>query len=340
MNMASPSLAAELALLQILLEPFLPGIQVRYKKQIDSTNSALMRHFKSLPTGLRDTLPSPTATPQLLLAGMQTAGRGRMGRVWHNADDSADQDDALAGKLGDADGGDGPGQLLFSLGLPLAQGPGGSALSLVVGICVAEALQAVLSAEMKLGPENDDMINYRIGLKWPNDVWLCNRIDGSERKLAGILVETASWGEARRTTVIGIGINLQAPAPWVDAMVEIPTGAIRVAVAPVAAAGLREVCPGVSAATVLRQVVLRLAQALAPFQTGGFSVFQTRFVACDVLAGRAVQLSDGSSGVACGVDASGALQMRGENGVMQSVSSSEVSVRPLSADTLEMVSPC
>lgn len=72
--------------------------------------------------------------------------------------------------------------LTFSLGLPLAP-PDWSGLSLAVGLSIVQALHP------------------RLQLKWPNDVWL------DERKLAGILIETASFG-TERYVVIGIGINI------------------------------------------------------------------------------------------------------------------------------------
>ena len=75
--------------------------------------------------------------------------------------------------------------LTFSLGLPLAPRDW-SGLSLAVGLSLVQSLHP------------------RLCLKWPNDVWL----DG--RKLAGILIETASFG-VDRYVVIGIGINLVAP---------------------------------------------------------------------------------------------------------------------------------
>ena len=53
-----------------------------------------------------------------------------------------------------------------------------------------------------------------------------------------------------------------------------------------------------------------------------------QFGALDVLRDTAVHLSDGSSGTARGVDASGALRVQTATGI-QTISSGEVSVRPL-----------
>ena len=335
------AMTAEMATLQALVQPLLPGITMECVAQIDSTNSELMRRFKARSAALNDSSAASAAKPVLLLAGEQSAGRGRMGRVWVNANSLSPKGIVNS-----------PGSVLFSLGLEIhpSQSLGWSGLSLAVGICIAEALQALMQ---QATGANSSSAN-RIGLKWPNDVWLHSMRDGSERKLAGILVETAS-AQAERYAVIGVGINLQAPAglPLGHAAgldrAEGATGAAEqqqplpaltpsapfratpfAAFSSLAAAGLRDVCPGVQPADVLRQALPRLAQALRLFELEGFAPFQQRFAACDLLAGRAVVLSCGDSGLAGGVDASGALQVCTSNG-LQSISSSEVSVRPLAA---------
>ena len=179
-------------------------------------------------------------------------------------------------------------QLTFSLGLSLAP-LDWSGLSLAVGLSVAQSLH----------PD--------IGLKWPNDLWW------HERKLAGILIETANCGavSASRYVVIGIGINIQIPA------------AAGLSTAP---AGLVELLPGVDAAQALARIAAPLVQTVQAFEARGFAPFQSAFNALDVLAQLPVTLSDGMQGVAQGVDATGALLVRTSQGV-QRVTSSEVSVR-------------
>jgi BirA family biotin operon repressor/biotin-[acetyl-CoA-carboxylase] ligase len=104
--------------------PLLPDFTVEVLPEIDSSNSELMRRARS---GQHE------AT--LLVAERQTAGRGRMGRVWQS-------------QPGDS--------LTFSLGLSLAP-KDWSGLSLAVGLSLAENLH----------PD--------IRLKWPNDLWLEDR---------------------------------------------------------------------------------------------------------------------------------------------------------------------
>lgn len=176
--------------------------------------------------------------------------------------------------------------LTFSFGLPLRPADW-SGLSLAVGLSVVQSLHPDLK------------------LKWPNDVWL------QERKLAGILIETASLGEVRYA-VIGIGINL---LPRDSTGLRTP------------AAALQEVLPGIDGPSALQAVILPLVQALQDFEKNGFAHLRAAFHARDLLYGREVQCSDAVAGTARGVDASGALLVHTANG-LHKISSSEVSVRP------------
>jgi BirA family biotin operon repressor/biotin-[acetyl-CoA-carboxylase] ligase len=211
--------------------------------------------------------------PVLLVAEQQTAGRGRMGRQWHSGTQAM-------GQRAQA--------LTFSLGLNLAPADW-SGLSLAVGLSLAQSLH----------PD--------IRLKWPNDLWW------HDRKLAGILIETANWGgaSASRYVVIGVGINLATP------------DASGLNTAPV---GLRELLPEFDAAQALLRIAAPLVQTVQHFEAHGFAPFQSAFNALDALAQLPVTLSDGVQGVAQGVDAAGALLVATSEGV-QRVTSAEVSVR-------------
>jgi len=103
---------------------------------------------------------------------LQTAGRGRMGRVWHSG-------------LGTA--------LTFSLlwrfdcGLNALSG-----LSLAAGLAIVRALN-------KLGAQG-------VQLKWPNDILT------EQGKLAGVLIEAQGDMLGPSAVVIGIGLNCTLPA--------------------------------------------------------------------------------------------------------------------------------
>ena len=267
------------------MAPSWPGFTVEILPEIDSTNSELMRRFKAAAGG------QPPLEPTLLVAEQQTAGRGRLGRSWIS-------------RWGDS--------LTFSLGLPL-QRADWSGLSLVVGISLAESLDPGFGE------------SARIGLKWPNDLWLTGA-HGEEGKLAGILVETASW-EGHRYAVIGVGINIHR--------LELPAQS-DAAAGPIATACLDDLHPALHAAAALARVLPPLVQALQEFERSGFAPFQARFVRRDVLLGRSVQLSGSGQhagtrdGVAHGVSQIGALLVQTPSGMLE-VTSSEVTVRPASS---------
>jgi BirA family biotin operon repressor/biotin-[acetyl-CoA-carboxylase] ligase len=226
--------------------------------------------------------------PVLLVAEAQTAGRGRLGRPWH-------------GEAGHA--------LTFSLGLMLKPADW-SGLSLAVGLSLARSLD----------PQGD----LGVRLKWPNDLWV-KRPDTPTGwgKLAGILIETAlptgmSYGsdqgrEQGRFCVVGVGINIAPPV------------AEGLSTAPL---GLQDLQSGIAAPEVLMKVAEPLLATLLAFERAGFAPLQNAFNARDALRHMSVTLSDGRSGVANGVDATGALLVETEQG-QEVVSSSEVSVRPV-----------
>ena len=152
----------------------------------------------------------------------------------------------------------------------------------------------------------------RIGLKWPNDLWLVaaptNSDDGAPRerdagaarpegrKLAGILVETAPLGRGR-VAVIGVGINVRLA---------------HVADATSGVASLVEIDPDATPATTLARVAPALFTALRTFDVGGFAAFADRFAARDLLRGRRVAGAGAHGeveGVAAGVAVDGSLRI-------------------------------
>ena len=254
--------------------PMLPGFSVEVVDTIDSTNSELMRRARA-----------GDSAPVLLVAERQTAGRGRLGRPWHSAQDEEQ-----------------PLTLTFSLGLPLAP-KDWSGLSLAVGASVADSLDA------------DGRTGIRI--KWPNDLWTAD-----DRKLAGILIETATaataagTAAATRYVVIGIGVNI---GPRDGDGLRAPP------------ACLREYTSAMTAPEALRLIAAPLVRDVLAFGTQGFAPFAVRFAARDVLFGREVELSDGTTGRCEGVGAAGELRVTTSTG-LQSITSSEVSVRPRRAE--------
>lgn len=137
---------------------------------VDSTNQYLLDRIAELHSG------------DACVAEYQQAGRGRRGRQWISPFGA---------------------NLYLSMFWRLEQGPAAAmGLSLVIGMVMAEVLQRLGAADVRV--------------KWPNDLYL------NDRKLAGIPVElTGKTGDAAQL-VIGAGINgdagyqRQCHYPWLD----------------------------------------------------------------------------------------------------------------------------
>ncbi len=134
------------------------GRPLRYLDETASTNSEALGWAQAgAPEGA------------LVVAGHQTAGRGRWGREWFSP----------------------PGiSLTFSLILrPALDPPSAGLLTAAVGVACA----------VGIGSSSD----LRPRLKWPNDVML----DG--RKVAGILLESRVEAGRIRAVVAGVGVNVK-----------------------------------------------------------------------------------------------------------------------------------
>ena len=115
------------------------------------------------------------------VADLQTAGRGRLGRVW--------------------------------------QAPAGAALLLSCGfrprdLRVGQAwrLGATVALAMLDAAEDQGLPDGALRLKWPNDI-VADGPSGLPEKLAGVLGEVVAGDDGRvRTAVVGIGINVDWPA--------------------------------------------------------------------------------------------------------------------------------
>jgi len=226
--------------------------------------------------------PGPART-RLRVAEAQHQGRGRQGRAWQSARGAS---------------------LTFSLALPLAP-VDWSGLSLAIGVALAEALDPAGSARPP-----------RIGLKWPNDLWLLDPAPAAApgRKLGGVLIETVPCG-AERVCVVGVGLNL-APHP----VSGLASGF----------ACLQEIAPGPPRAPeVLGAVGPALLHGLRRFEREGFAPFAATYAARDLLRGRPVSTTLGGlpGGRAEGVAANGALRVSDAQGRLHEVHAGDVSIR-------------
>lgn len=306
------------------LRPLLPGISVEVIASLPSTNSALIDRARAsvgqadlvvtTPGELDRLGPSNGLgkTPHgrraadtqacLLVAEEQTQGRGRQGRLWHSTPGAS---------------------LTFSLALPFAP-VDWSGLSLAVGIALAEALEpGAMASAPALSPTRQAALNAaeqapvdaaaqgapRIGLKWPNDLWLAG---STPQKLGGVLIETVPVGE-RRMCIVGVGLNI---AP--QSLADLSSGY----------ACLQQLHPGISAPAALALVAEPLVRALLRFEQAGFLPFASAYAARDLLRGQQVSttLPALPQGQAQGVDSDGALLVVDGAGRLHRIVGGEVSV--------------
>lgn len=167
-------------------------------------------------------------------------------------------------------------------------------LSLVVGLAVIRAIKACSDADAQL--------------KWPNDVWL------EGKKAAGILVELQGEATTGWSVIVGLGVNVD--------MTETQAGNID---QPWIALGSYLSC---GRSEFAAELIAQLVVVLDEFKVSGLKAFLQEWQSVDLLFGREVSMSgSGVTGVAQGIDESGALRLKTAEGVV-SVNAGEVSVRP------------
>ncbi|MBB3205217.1 BirA family biotin operon repressor/biotin-[acetyl-CoA-carboxylase] ligase [Rhodopirellula rubra] len=151
-----------------------------YQSTMTSTNSVAGQWVQSHRDKDSSTSPGSTLViglPRLVIADVQTQGRGRLGRTWDA------QSDGLA----------------FSIVMKGCH----ELLSIAVGVAIAEAIEHVAAP-------------VRCGLKWPNDVWMSGvKVAGTliERFDSSV----ADRDHSTPVAVIGIGINVGSSPTLEDA---------------------------------------------------------------------------------------------------------------------------
>ena len=174
-----------------------------------------------------------------------------------------------------------------------------SGLSLAAGIAAARALE--------------DCGVRGVVLKWPND------LVHQDAKLGGILVELGGEFMGPCHAIVGVGINVHL-SDAMRAALDRPCS------------DLTSLCDGTASSrnALAAALVARLAEALEVFDRSGFAAFAEAWARRDALAGRRIHVEGARGtfdGVAAGVDARGAMQVRTSAGV-RSIDSAEVTVRP------------
>jgi len=152
-----------------------------------------------------------------------------------------------------------------------------------------------------------------VGLKWPNDIM------ASGAKLGGILIDVLGESTGPCVAIIGVGINVAMPQtagttieqPWTDLLTL--TGRRRLSRNRLAALLLDELLP-----------------LLAAFETDGMQPYLEEWKRYDMVDGQAVELHLPGriiAGMACGIDAGGALLVDTGDGPRR-FASGEVTLRP------------
>ena len=112
--------------------------------------------------------------PKYIRAGYQTSGRGQAGNGWESEKDK---------------------NLLCSIPLPPDEEP------FFLNVAVSVALHRVVSQVIRLTTLEADA-DKKLFIKWPNDLYYDNK------KLGGILLETAMSGSEVKYAIAGIGLNV------------------------------------------------------------------------------------------------------------------------------------
>ncbi len=227
--------------------------------------------FRELNSTNSELLCGPAPVPGNLtavLAEFQLAGRGRRGRTWNMPRG---------------------GGIALSVGWSFAGTPKDlSAISLAAGVVARRAVKALSGCAP--------------ALKWPNDLFW------NQRKLGGILVETAPRHTGSCHVVVGIGLNVSMDGGTLRSVGEHPDSAI----------DLGGMTRGNTDARIpsrndlAAHLIEGCFEMFRTFEVSGFKSYQAPYEEADCLRGRPVTVSDGPerlSGTAEGVDPNGALRL-------------------------------
>lgn len=148
-----------------------PLTEARLREALGDRPFRLFEEIGSTNDDARDWATAGARAGSVVVAELQTQGRGRFGRAW----------EAPAGT-----------SLLMSVILrPTIAAAQFGQITMLAAVAVAEALEPLLM--------NPDMLR----LKWPNDVQVAGK------KVAGLLPEASWQGDHAEFVVVGIGLNVR-----------------------------------------------------------------------------------------------------------------------------------
>jgi BirA family transcriptional regulator, biotin operon repressor / biotin---[acetyl-CoA-carboxylase] ligase len=169
-----------------------------------------------------------------------------------------------------------------------------------ITLMAAVALAEALAAYMPVFP----------AIKWPNDIL------AGGRKVAGILTESACYGERIDFVILGIGVNINYPVESMpDAIRKRATSLISLAGA------------SVSRESVVRRLIQDLDRCYGELEERGFQALAPRWEARFELRGKKVRVEMTDRiiiGTARGIDRDGALILEDGRGELQRVVAGDV----------------
>ena len=171
-------------------------------------------------------------------------------------------------------------------------------LSLAVGVAMARAL--------------NQFSRFPVKLKWPNDVLV------DYRKLAGILVEIQGDIQGPSFAVVGIGLNVRLPPDQRESIEQ-------------AVVDLEEMQVQMDRNHLLATCLVELKAVMDVMRRDGFSGLRTEWESHHAHAGQAVSLmlpdSHTVTGIARGVDDTGAFLLQSDNGACVAYNSGDIRLR-------------
>jgi len=190
-----------------------------------------------------------------------------------------------------------------------ASPPGGLWASVLLrprGVRAAQAGLLNIAAATAGAEAASALSGVAVTVKWPNDLLV------SERKIGGVLVETAIAGENIAWAVIGIGINAN-----------IAVEALPLRLRRSATTLLHETGREIALDRVLLEICGRLEGLLGMLERGQTDRVLARWRALDTTPGREVRASNGAwTGTASGINAAGQLLITAGDGHLITVSTS------------------
>jgi BirA family biotin operon repressor/biotin-[acetyl-CoA-carboxylase] ligase len=242
--------------------------RVEYRPTVASTNDTANQ------LGLNG---APEAT--LVIADEQTAGHGRLGRVWYSPRGTA---------------------IAMSLVLRPRLTPAlAYRLTMLTGLAAAQAVERVTG--------------LRVSLKWPNDVVVEQQ--AVLLKLGGILAETSISGQDIEFAVVGLGLNVNVDFRGRDDL-------------PEATSLMMQLGHEVDRLEIMRTFIECFAARYAIIghdeQLRADWAARLTMLGCQIMARRGEETI---AGLAEGVDESGALLIRVDDGTLRRVDAADVTLR-------------